>query len=99
MRSVFISQPMNGRDAGEIEGERAAVMGWLADEIGPCRELPSYFGKVGVTQMRPLECLGKAIELMSHADVAAFCPGWEDARGCRIEHLCAVEYGVRVIEL
>jgi hypothetical protein len=49
--------------------------------------------------MDPLECLGKSIELMAHADVAVFCPGWKEARGCRIEHECAVQYGLEVIEL
>lgn len=27
-----------------------------------------------------------------------FAKGWEDARGCRIENQCAIEYGIEVIE-
>lgn len=31
--------------------------------------------------------LGKSFELLSTADVAVFAPGWNDARGCIMEHL------------
>lgn len=47
---------------------------------------------------RPLWFLGKSLELLSTADVAYFAKGWEDARGCRIENQCAIEYGITVIE-
>lgn len=103
MVKVFISQPMRGRSQEQIEAERDEVFATVAAtyaEMGEdCREVPSYFGPRGAAQMSPLECLGKSIELLSHADVAAFAPGWEEARGCRIEHECAVEYGVEVIEV
>lgn len=26
-----------------------------------------------------------------------FAPGWRDARGCRVEHLAASEYGISII--
>ena len=32
------------------------------------------------------------------ADVAYFAKGWNEARGCKIEHTCAVEYGILTIE-
>lgn len=32
------------------------------------------------------------------ADVVYFAPGWKEARGCRIEHECAKEYGMDRIE-
>lgn len=47
---------------------------------------------------KPLWFLGKSLELLAQADVVYFAPGWADARGCRIEHLCAVEYGIDRIE-
>lgn len=102
MVKVFISQPMRGRTQREIEDERdelfADVASMYAERGEDCREVPSYFGPKGASQMSPLECLGKSIELMAHADVAVFAPGWEEARGCRVEHMCAVEYGVEVVE-
>lgn len=104
MVRVFISQPMRGREQGEIEAERDAAFAeiacMIAGERGEnCREVPSYFGPKGAAQMDPLECLGKSIELMAHADLVVFCKGWESARGCRIEHECAVQYGKEVVEL
>ena len=42
--------------------------------------------------------LGKSLELLSTADIAYFAKGWENARGCRIENTCAIEYGITVIE-
>ena len=99
MVKVFISQPMRGRSQEQIESERDATIARAAEILGDVREVPSYFGPRGAEQMSPLECLGKSLELMSHADVAVFAPGWEEARGCRIEHACAVEYGVEIVEL
>ena len=42
------------------------------------------------------DSLGKSISLMSEADLVVFAPGWENARGCRIEHEVAKEYGIQV---
>lgn len=42
--------------------------------------------------------LGKSIEFLSKADYAYFAKGWENYRGCRIEHECAVQYGIKIIE-
>ena len=46
----------------------------------------------------PLKYLAKAIEMLADADIAYFAKGWQDARGCRIENKCAIEYGIKVIE-
>lgn len=32
------------------------------------------------------------------ADVVYFAKGWENARGCRIEHTVAKEYGLKIME-
>ena len=39
-----------------------------------------------------------SLQLLAKADIAYFAPGWEDARGCKIENTCAKEYGIQVIE-
>ena len=39
----------------------------------------------------------RAIADLSKADVAFFSNGWEHSRGCKIEHACAVEYGIPII--
>ena len=64
------------------------------------RETRAYrlFFESASVDASPLWFLGKSIELLSKADVAYFVKGWDEARGCKIEHQCAVEYGVDRIE-
>lgn len=63
----------------------------------PVEVIDSFFQNAPV-DARPLWFLGKSLELLSTADIAYFAKGWEDARGCRIENQCAIEYGIEVIE-
>ena len=53
-------------------------------------------GKRGVVQI-PLCFLAKSLENMSLCHAAYFCKGWENARGCRIEHEAAKAYGLTII--
>lgn len=98
---VFISQPMNGKSEQEILKERELLIKQVKERFasyGEIEILDSYFkdyepssGNIG------LKFLAKSIELLADADVAIFANGWEFARGCRIEHLCAKEYGIDII--
>ena len=47
---------------------------------------------------KPLEYIARSIKDLAAADVAYFVSGWDEFRGCRIEHMCAVDYGVDRIE-
>ena len=60
---------------------------WYSDEA---------MEKRGVVQI-PLCYLAKSLENMSLCHAAYFCKGWENARGCRIEHDAAVAYGLEVL--
>lgn len=51
----------------------------------------------GVVQV-PLCFLAKSLENMSLCHAAYFVKGWENARGCNIEHDAAVAYGLDIIE-
>ena len=61
-------------------------------------EVIDSFFQSAPADARPLWFLGKSLELLSTADIAYFAKGWENARGCRIENTCAIEYGIDVIE-
>lgn len=50
----------------------------------------------GVVQI-PLCFLAKSLENMSKCHTAYFCKGWENARGCRIEHEAAKAYGLEIL--
>lgn len=41
--------------------------------------------------------LSNAIECLSKVSVIYFCKGWENYRGCKIEHTIATEYGIPII--
>lgn len=47
----------------------------------------------------PLWYLGESLKLLGTADFAVFAPGWQDYRGCRIEHDAAVAYGIPIAEV
>ena len=66
----------------------------LGEELEP---IESFFETAPINAA-PLWFLGKSIELLSKADIAYFVKGWDKARGCKIEHQCAVEYGIDRIE-
>ena len=41
--------------------------------------------------------LAKSLDNMTRVDAVMFCPGWEKARGCRIEHQAAKAYGIPIL--
>ena len=52
-----------------------------------------------VAQDKPLFYLAKSIDAMSKVDAVIFMKGWENARGCKIEHEIAVRYNKFIKEL
>lgn len=98
MKKLFISQPMNGKSDEQILKEREEAVREAKIVCGEEVELIDSFFQSAPADARPLWFLGKSLELLSTADIAYFAPGWKDARGCKIEHLCAVEYGIDRIE-
>lgn len=95
---VFISQPMKGKTNEEIKAERNRLIGKVRALYGDDIEIIDSFFENAPADARPLWFLGKSLELLATADVAAFASGWRDARGCRIENICAIEYGIEVVE-
>lgn len=98
MKKLFISQPMKDKSDDEILAEREKAIKSAEELLGePVQVIDSFF-QSAPADARPLWFLGKSLELLSTADVAYFAKGWEEARGCKIENTCAIEYGITVIE-
>ena len=96
---AFISQLMNGKTDEEILSEREKAVENLKARYGEDVEIiDSFFKNEPDVKVKPLWYLSKSLELLSTADVAYFCKGWEKGRGTRVENLCAIEYGIEVIE-
>ena len=88
---IFISQPMKDLSEEEIRHNRMKAVKKIKSLYGDDVEIIDSYIDSGGT---PLWCLGKYIELLSTADVAYFLKGWNKARGCRIEYMCADNYGI-----
>lgn len=98
MKKLFISQPMRGKSDEDILTERKKAIESAEKAIGePVEVIDSFFQEAPV-DAKPLWFLGKSLELLAGADIAYFAKGWQDARGCRIEHTCAAEYNIDRIE-
>lgn len=88
---VMISQPMNGKSEAQIRNERKKVvesletLGWevvdtiFADETPNNCNIALYY-------------LSKSIEAIGKVDAVLFMNGWQNARGCKIEHEICKQY-------
>ena len=104
MKRAMLSQPMAGKTDDEIKETREKAIKTLENkgyEIVNTLFTDEWYSKVkmterGVVQI-PLCFLAKSLENMSLCHAAYFCKGWENARGCRIEHEAAKAYGLDII--
>lgn len=99
MLKAMLSQPMGGKTQKEIVETRERAIHALQErgyEIVNTLFTDEWYGKRGVVQI-PLCFLAKSLENMSLCHAAYFCKGWEQARGCRIEHEAAKAYGLEII--
>ena len=93
---VMICQPMNGKSEEQIRQERDELINKIQaegdtyidtifqDEVPEGFDIPIYY-------------LAKSIETIAYADKIIFMNGWDKARGCRIEHQVAIEYGKKIL--
>lgn len=98
MKKIFISQPMRNKTDEEILIERENAIKFVKEKYGDDIQVIDSFFQSAPVDAKPLWFLGKSLELLSSADIAVFVKNWQEARGCKIEHECAVEYGIEVIE-
>ena len=98
MKKLFISQPMRGKTDEQILLERAKAIQKAKVEIGEEVEVIETFYTDFSNDAKPLEYLARSIQDLAKSDIAYFVKGWQEARGCRIEHECAVQYGIDRIE-
>lgn len=98
MKKIFISQPMRNKTQEEIVNARNAALATIKTNYNDdATILQSY--KAEFKDLDPIACLGESLKIMSEADLVVFIGDWASARGCKIEHDVAVNYGKEVIEL
>lgn len=97
---IFISQPMANKTNEQIEKEREEVKKILDEKFGEDNyEIIDSFFKDAPHDAKPLWFLGKSFELLSTADVCVFTKGWNEARGCCMEHRACEEYKITIWEI
>lgn len=104
MKKAMLSQPMAGKTDEEIVATREKAIKILEEkgyEVVNTLFTDEWYSNEsmkerGVVQI-PLCFLAKSLENMSLCHAAYFCKGWENARGCKIEHDAAVAYGLDII--
>lgn len=92
---AMISLPMKDKSREEILEVWNRAKGQL--EKKGYLVINTVFPQGHAEQNDPLWLLSLVLNKMSDCDVVYFCDGWEDARGCRIEHEVAEAYGMDII--
>ena len=101
MKKLFISQPMRCLTAEEILKVREEIKNRAEKTIGEPLELINSFIEDYPGENNksiPVWYLGKSIQFLSQADIAYFGGDWINARGCKIEYIIAIAYGIKVIK-
>lgn len=96
---VMISQPMKNKSDSEIIEERAKVTSILKSQ--GFEVIDTYIDEKleGSGDDLGIRYLAKSIEFIAQVDGLIFLPGWEEARGCVIEHEVARRYGKWIKEI
>ena len=93
---LYISQPMRGKAMNDIMAERKQLVAEAAVALRTDDIL--VLDTLFINHDRPkLAMLGRSIEKMAEADAVIFAPDWKQAAGCRVEHLAASEYNLKVL--
>ena len=104
MKKAMLSQPMKDKTEEEIKNTRENAIKVLKEkgfEIVNTLFTDEWYSSEkmkerGVVKI-PLCFLAKSLENMSKCHAAYFCKGWENTRGCKIEHDVAIAYGLDII--
>lgn len=101
---AMLSQPMAGKSKSEIVATREKAIAALESagyEIVNTLFSDEWYSEESMTERgvvnRPLCFLAKSLEHMSLCHAVYFCKGWENTRGCRLEHEAAKAYGLEII--
>ena len=94
---IMISQPMKGKTNEQIREERAKLVKRLQEEGDEV--VDTVFENAPADEDVAIYMLSQSIRYIGKVDAVVFMKGWQDARGCRIEHQVAVDYGKFVMEV
>lgn len=100
-KRVMISQPMADKTDLEIMDARNKAKKHLEDidyeVVDSLFDMDEDWLRDTGTVYIFVRYLGESIKVMSLCHAVYFCKGWENARGCLIEHEVAKAYGLEII--
>ena len=95
-KRIMLSFPMAGKTREEIENTKNLMIEWLFDKYNDdCIVIESIIEDH--ESKSALECFIESRSHMSTVDTVCMGKEWENARGCRLEHEIAKEYGLNII--
>ena len=95
LKLAMISQPMRGKTDEEIQATRNRAIEEL--KAHGYTVANTYFKDLHIplgTEYPAVYSLARALKVMSTCTLVYFCDGWENTRGCKIEHEVACAYGL-----
>ena len=96
-RKVLISQPMKGLSTEQIKINREQAVEIVTANGYEVLDSVFDFEDIENIKNKPLYYLAKSIKLIAEeADAVYFMKGWEQARGCVIEHAACLAYGIPI---
>lgn len=98
MKKVFMSVPMKGYSDEDIRARMDDIKAKIKADYDDVEFIDSMVHKeppAGVNV--PAWYLSESISYLATADLIYFGDGWKEARGCKIEHLIAEQYGIGTI--
>ena len=87
---VMISQPMRGKTNEQIRKERAELVKKLEED--GYEVVDTVFENAPSNEDVAIYMLSQSIRYIGKVDAVVFMQGWENARGCKIEHEVAKSY-------
>lgn len=93
---IFISLPMHGYSIENIKKRQHDIFQKIAK---PNWHLMNTVRDDAPTGANRLWYLGHAIQLLGDADLVVFSKDWRRAKGCHVEHMTCVKYGIAFIDL
>ena len=97
---IFISQPMSDKTMDEIIEEKKAALLKIKNSHPDAEIIDSFILESAPASYKDpgKYYILKSLGLLSDADLAIFLRGWEQYRGCRVEHEFAKNYGIEIKE-
>ena len=97
MVKVFISQPMRDKTDEEIKKERERAIEEVKKKFNDDVKIIDSFFEGAPHDAKPLWFLGESFKKLADADVAYFCKGFKQYRGCMMEYRAAKFYGINIM--